>query len=187
MIPRTEKAALSRSTARRGGAFSLIESLVAVTILGTIMLAVVAALSASQGVAFDGQKRILASIACDDLLSELSTLEYDDLPSHDGTTHEVGEMVTLDGVAYPGSFWAIGRSVAVEPSTMSDEQSGATVVGRMVTVTSFDATASLMSAQLFVSDPNVVPDPEEEEEEEEEGAPVKGGGLIGGLLGGLLL
>ncbi len=183
--PRTSIQGRRSRVCRCARGFTLIESLVAITILGTIMLAVVAALSASQGVAFDGQKRILASIACDDFLSELATLSYDDLPPQNGLTQDIGEMATLDGFEYPTSFWAIGRSVAVEQSTMTDDESGAEVQGLLVSVAGFDETATLMTVQLFVADPDVEPEaePEEEEEEEEE----SGGGVskVGGGLGGL--
>lgn len=141
-----------RSGVRAG--FTLLESMVAVVLLGTIMLAVVAALSASQKVAFEGQKRILAAIACDDLMSELATLSYDDLKLKDGTVEPVGEMQTLDGSPYPSSFWTIGRTTTVEPMTMTDSDSGASVEGVLVTVAGMDDAITLIQVQLFVPDPN---------------------------------
>ena len=167
--------------------FTLLESLVAVTLLGTIMLAVVAALSASQKVAFEGQKRILAAIACDDLMSELATLSYDDLKLKDGAVEPVGEMQTLDGVEYPTSFWSIGRTTSVEPTTLNDAESGATVSGVLVTVAGLDEKITLIQIQLFVPDPNPpAPDPEPDPDPAPDpgGGGIIGGGKIGGGGGG---
>lgn len=173
----------ARAEEFRGGrcAFTLLESLVAVTLLGTIMIAVVAALSASQKVALEGQKRILAAIACDDMMSELATLSYDDLRARDGTVEPVGEMRTLDGAAYPDSFWTIGRTTTVEPMTMADEESGASVAGVLVTVAGMDEVITLIQVQLFVPDPNpIVEETGGVEEEPLEGGGTLGGGKIGG-------
>lgn len=187
--------ARGRSTPRGlVGAFTLLESLVAVTLLGTIMLAVVAALSASQSVAFEGQKRILVAIACDDLMSEICTLSYDDAKLRDGTVEGIGQMETLDGVEYPGAFWCLGRSTSVEQTTMSDPESGASVEGILITVAGFDESATLLEISLFMADPNpILPEPEPEPESQpdpEEGGGLEGGGIEGGgktgggLLGG---
>lgn len=169
----------------RPRAFTLLESLVAVTLLGTIMLAVVAALSASQKVAFEGQKRILAAIACDDLMSELATLSYDDLKLKDGTIEPIGELRTLDGVDYPGSFWSLGRTTTVHSSTMTDPESGANVSGLLVTVAANDEYTTLVELELFVADPNPPPPPPDEGGEDLGGGTLGGGEIIGGgTLGG---
>jgi prepilin-type N-terminal cleavage/methylation domain-containing protein len=133
--------------------FSLIEALIASAVLATVVLAVAAGMGASQGVAFDGQKRMLASIAANDLLSELSTVDYADLLNHHGLSQPVGELETLEGAPYPDTFWALGREVEVVHTTMTDGDLSAPVVGAMVTVRVVDSSAVLAEVGLFVAEP----------------------------------
>lgn len=119
-------------------------------VLGLIMLAVATAVASAQQMAFESQKRLLASLAADDLLSEISTLPYDDLSALHNRTDEIGSMRTLDGDAYPGSFWALGRRVSVTETTMEDIDLGISVPGRLVSVWCFDAFADLAHYQVFV-------------------------------------
>jgi hypothetical protein len=114
-------------------------------------LAVATAVATAQQLAFESQKRLLASIAADDLLTEISTLPYDDLSALDNRTDAIGAMETLDGAAYPGDFWALGRRVGVRPETIVDTDTGVSVDGRLVTVTTFDEFADLASYELFVA------------------------------------
>ncbi len=124
-----------------------------VTVLAVVVLAVSAALTASQGVAFEGQKRILAAIAADDLMSELLTLEYDDLRARDGNSQPIGAMTTLDNEQYPDTFWALGRSVVVQTVSLYDETLDVSVDGVMVTVSVIDEGAVLAQAEVFVPEP----------------------------------
>ncbi len=123
-------------------------------VLGLIMLAVATAIGAAQKMAFESQKRLLASIAADDLMSEISTLAYDDLGALNGTTNEIGGMKTLDLEAYPETFWALGRRIDVLPETLMDEASGVSVEGSMITVSCFDEFTDLAIFALFVPDPD---------------------------------
>ena len=133
--------------------FSLMEALLATTVLATLVLAVAAGMGASQRVSFEGQKRMLASIAANDLMSELSTERYADLFPFNGMEQTVGAMETLDGIAYPQTFWALGREVEVVHSTMTDEDLGVAVSGATVTVRVVDKTAVVAEVVLFVADP----------------------------------
>lgn len=137
---------------RRG--FTLMEALLASTVLATLVLAVAAGMGASQKVAFEGQKRMLASIAANDLMSELSTVSYQELFSYNGLSQPVGSMETLDGAGYPQTFWSLGREVSVEHTTMADDDLDVPVPGAMVTVRVLDATAVVAEVSLFVSDPS---------------------------------
>ncbi|MBL0927255.1 MAG: prepilin-type N-terminal cleavage/methylation domain-containing protein [Phycisphaerales bacterium] len=141
----------SPSNSRRG--FTLLEALMAATTLGVIVLAVASAISAAQKVGFEGQKRTLAAIAVNDLLSELSTLPYNQLPAKDGMLQPPGEMRSLDGAAYPRAFWAVGRSVTVRSETLTDPSLGVPVRGVRITVEARDDGAALARAELFVPEP----------------------------------
>ena len=144
---------LSRPRDRRAGGFSLLESLIATTILGMLGLALASAMSTAQKLSFEGQQRLLASIAADDMLSELSTIEYASLDTYDGRSEPTGLMTTLDGAAYPDSFWSIGRNVTVAPETIYEETLEISIDGKMITVTTTDGEADLASYQLFVPEP----------------------------------
>lgn len=124
-------------------------------VLGLIMLAVATAIGTAQEMAFESQKRLFASIGADDLLAEIATLPYDDLPALNGRRSVVGGMTSLDGDEYPDTFWPLGREVTVAPETIVDPDSEVSVDGRLVTVACFDDFATLAEYELFVPDPAV--------------------------------
>ena len=78
----TDGAIAVRRANRRG--FTLLESLIAMVILAATVLAVGSAINASSQQSIEGQKQILAAMAADDLLAELSALPYADLINHHG-------------------------------------------------------------------------------------------------------
>ena len=127
-------------------------------VLGLIMLAVATSIGTAQQMAFESQKRLLASIAADDMVAEIATLHYDDLPALNGRSDSVGAMRTLDNEQYPDIFWPLGRRVDVRSETVKDEARGASIDGLMVSVTCFDEWTDLVSYELFVADPD--PEPE---------------------------
>lgn len=145
-------AASSRYRSRRRG-FSLIESLIATTILGVVTLALASAMATAQKLSFEGQKRMLASIAASDLMAEFTTVAYEDLDTYDGRVEETGLMLTLDGHSYPDSFWTIGRRTTVAEETIWQEQLEIAIDGSMITVTTFDSEADLAVVQLFIPEP----------------------------------
>ncbi len=139
---------------RRSGGFSLIESLIAVTILGTVVLAVSVAVTTAQQVAFEGQKRMLAAIAADDILNELVTLDYAVLPTWDGTIQGMGEMTTIDGEAYPEAYWAVGREISVTDEDVYDEGLEVTVRGRRIVVAVTDEFGVIGTVETWVAEPS---------------------------------
>jgi hypothetical protein len=136
---------------RRG--LTLIESLIASGILLMSVLALTTAIAAGQASAIEGQKLLLGSMAVDDLLSELWGEPYDNLPNYDETTDPVGSITSLDGEAYPDSFWMLGRRVEVDSLDVKSADTGVIVRGRLLRVTVFDADRDLVSAELFVAQP----------------------------------
>ncbi|MCA9309920.1 MAG: prepilin-type N-terminal cleavage/methylation domain-containing protein [Phycisphaerales bacterium] len=140
-----------RCGGRRG--FSLIESLIATTVLGVITLALASAMATAQKMSFEGQKRMLAAIAASDLVAEFTSLPYDQLAVHDGRSEGVGKLLTLDGHAYPESFWTLGRTTTIEPETIWEETLEISIDGMMITVDTHDSEASLAVMQLFIPEP----------------------------------
>ncbi|MFM9959558.1 MAG: prepilin-type N-terminal cleavage/methylation domain-containing protein [Phycisphaerales bacterium] len=137
----------------RARGFTLLEALVASVILGASVMAVISALSTSQQLAHEGQKRVLGAMACNDLLIEAATLPYANLRTHAGLNQSVGLMQTLDGGTYPASFWALGRTMTIAETTITDTKSGAVVKGVKVIVSAIDEENALCSIEAFFAEP----------------------------------
>jgi hypothetical protein len=138
---------------RAARGYSLIEALVASVLLGVIVLAVMSAVAASQKVAFESEKLMLGSITAGDLMGELVTLPYSDIRLRDGLEQPVGAMATLDGAAYPSTYWALGRRVTVTDQTIMHAPTKAQIKGVRVVVTAFDTGRDVASVETFVPEP----------------------------------
>lgn len=150
---RTTRGDRCRRRRGRGRGFSLLESLLAVCVLGVVVGAVISAVATSHKLAFEGQKRLLAAMAVDDLMIELVTLSYPDLKAKDGAEEKPGQMKTLDQAGYPASFWSIGRTITVKEEVLKDQALGTEIKGLRVTVSAGDGSATLAEAETFVPEP----------------------------------
>ena len=133
--------------------FTLLESLFAATVLGVVVIAVISAISTAQKISFEGQKRLLAAMAADDLMIKLATLPYDTLKTKNGLEQGVGAMETLDGEPYPDSFWSVGRQVSVSEKLISQDDLQVKIKGLEVIVTAVDHSADLVRLEMFVPEP----------------------------------
>jgi hypothetical protein len=139
---------------RRGrSAFTLIEALVASTLLGVVVLAVISAVTTSQQMSFEGQKTILAAMAADDLMAELVVLDYNDLKLQDNVDQAIGSLQTLGGSAYTDAAWALGRHVEVTEETLFYGDLGVWVTGLRVIVEVRDEFRALAVIETFVPEP----------------------------------
>ena len=143
----------STSRSRRRGGFTLLEAVIASTVLALTVLAIGAAISASQMNALEGRKAVLGSMVCSDYMSELLTLSYTEIEARSGETLGVGAMTTLDGVAYPDSYWALGRSMTAEEELMEIVELGVTVRGLRIEVLAFDDNRVVASVESFLPEP----------------------------------
>ncbi len=141
----------SRGLCRRG--FTLLEAVIASTVLALTVLAIGAAVSASQMNALEGRKAVLGSMVCGDYMSELLTLSYAEIEARSGETLGVGAMTTLDGVSYPDSYWALGRSMTAEEELMTIAELGVTVRGLRIEVLAFDENRVVASVESFLPEP----------------------------------
>ncbi|MBN4060359.1 hypothetical protein JYT11_00780 [Planctomycetaceae bacterium AH-315-I19] len=123
------------------------------TILSIVVLAVISAMSAAQMQSFEGQKAILAAIAANNHLSELVTLDYADLRAKDGQIENVGALVSIDGVAYPDPFWALGRDVLVKEIVQTVAELSVEITGLRVVVIVRDDARVLAEIETFVPEP----------------------------------
>jgi len=136
-----------------GRGFTLLESLIALVILSATVLAVGAAVNASSQQSIEGQKQILAAMAADDLLSELSALPYAELLAHDGLDQGIGSMETLESAPYPDTYWLVGRTVSVVETMMGTGDLGVEVRGMLITVSAYDENRTLSQIQTFIPEP----------------------------------
>jgi len=132
---------------------TLLESLIATTILSVVVLAVAAALNASQKLAFEGRQRVMGVNAADDLMIELMTVPYAQIKNYHGLDQAPGEMLTIDGESYPASYAVIGRSVEVVSENITEPGLGITVAGVMITVRSDDGKHTLAEISAFRPEP----------------------------------
>ncbi len=141
-----------RGSHRRG--YTLLEALMASSILFAVVVAVISALTAGQQHALEAHQRIASTLAVDDLLGRISIVPYESLPSWDGYTEAVGEMTDLKGKSLPEAFIMLGREVNITTSVREIEELGINVRGRTITVTGFD-TSSRTVAQVsrFIPEP----------------------------------
>ncbi len=148
-------AGAARRLIRRGscGGFTLLESLVATTLIGVIVIAVISAVMTAQKLSFEGQKLILASMAADDLMLELVTLPYNELQGKDGLIQAPGSIAALDGGVYPSTYWAIGRAVTVKNKSITDPTLGVMISGLEVIVVAQDEFRPLATLQTFIPEP----------------------------------
>lgn len=139
---------------RRAQGFTLLESLIAATLMGVVVLAVITGIVSAQQVSLEGQKRILASMAADDLMLEMTTLPYINLQGLNGFEQTLGALESLDGEPYPGTFWALGRRVAAEQTTYDEPRLGVTIRGMRMSVTVFDEFTDLLTIETFIPEPS---------------------------------
>lgn len=145
-----------RLLSERGGyrhGFTLLEAVIASTVLALTVLAIGSAISASQMQSLEGRKAVLGSMICSDYMSELLTLSYADIEARSGETLAVGAMTSLDGVAYPDSYWPLGRSMTAEEELFEIVELGVTVRGLRIEVLTFDNKRVVASVESFLPEP----------------------------------
>lgn len=138
---------------KRPRAFTLLEAVIASAVLALTVLAIGAAISAAQMQALEGRKSVLAAMACSDYMSELMTLPYADIEARSGELTPVGQLDTLDGVAYPEPYWALGRSMTAEEELMEVPGLAVMVRGLSIEVQVFDDNRVVATAEAFLPEP----------------------------------
>ncbi len=143
----------TRPRGRSRSAFTLLEALMASTVLTIIVLAIASSITTAQQMAFEGQKRMLAAMVVDDLMTELLTLPYDDIRPYHGMREPLGAMETIDGDVYPDAYWSIGRDVSVRETIVYDEGTDTQVRGLQIEVSARDEAVVLASVEMFLPEP----------------------------------
>ncbi|MHC4947249.1 MAG: hypothetical protein ACYTG1_03170 [Planctomycetota bacterium] len=123
-------------------------------ILLVVVTAVSSAVVAGQQHAFEARQRIAGTLAAEELMGRLGTVDYADLPAWHGFTEMPGTMTDSTGLPYPESFDAVGRLVTVTASWAPITSFSFRVLGREVRVRSVDRGGrTLADITRFVPEP----------------------------------
>jgi prepilin-type N-terminal cleavage/methylation domain-containing protein len=137
---------------RRG--FTLLETMMAASILLLVVMAVSSAMTAAHQHAYEAQQRIAGSLAAEELMNRLMTVEYSALPSWHRYREPVGKMTDIAGEMLPEAFSGVGREVSVSTVMRLLPGVDVNVRGRNVTVRTFDhGDRTLTSICRFVPEP----------------------------------
>ncbi|MCH6550731.1 MAG: prepilin-type N-terminal cleavage/methylation domain-containing protein [Planctomycetes bacterium] len=134
--------------------FTLVEVMMAVSILLVVVVSVTAAVTAGQQHAFEAHQRIGGTLAAEALLARLLREDYDALGAFDGYTEPVGAMSDAAGDSLPGTFRMVGRSVRVTTTMQTIDSLGVNVRGRTIHVEAFNAKNRILAEiTMFFPEP----------------------------------
>lgn len=123
-------------------------------ILLGVVVSVTAAITAGQQHSYEAQQRIAGTLAAEELIGRIVSVEYTTLPSWDGHIENVGSMVDMNGQPMPDIFGAVGREVQVTTTVRELKDLGVKIEGRDVQVRAFDSTdRTLAELTTFVPKP----------------------------------
>lgn len=133
---------------------ALLEVMIAVGLLMVAVASITTAIVAGQQQSLAAKTSIIASVAAESLLSQISQEPWDSIDSWHGYTEEVGTIVDPTGMSISGDWDSIGRNVSIAESDMFIEPLQIFIVGRKVTVITFDQDhQTLISLERFIPEP----------------------------------
>lgn len=162
-------------TTRRVRGFSLIEVLIATSILSFATIAIVEAVTAGQAVTLDALHRARADALAESLLEEVLSKPYadpdgdagfgpdagettrgdfDNVDDYHGYLESAGALADHAGTVYPGGYQAFDRSVSVVAMTNSVASLGGDHTGVQVTVTVSESGGRTWVVERFVPEPS---------------------------------
>ncbi|MEM1211901.1 MAG: prepilin-type N-terminal cleavage/methylation domain-containing protein [Planctomycetota bacterium] len=155
-------------------AFTLIEVLIASTILAFVTLAVVNAIAAGQQQTIaaldDGRTAALAEATLEEVLAlpytdpdgdttigpdsgESTRSDFDALDDYHGWSQAANSITDPGGTNYPDTFQSLQRAVTVIDQTQSIAALGGDHTGRLITVTVTDPGGRTVTLQRFIAQP----------------------------------
>ena len=113
--------------------FSLVESLIALSILALVFTAIASAIGAGTASAGETRSRVTATLAAEELLAEVLAEDWDDLTDWHGFSEPVGAGRATDGQTTPPSG-NMSRSALVIDEVRLLEPAGIEVPGRIIVI-----------------------------------------------------
>ena len=155
IFDRERRIATPRKTKGARG-FSLIESVLALSILAITFTAIASAIGAGTSSALEQRDQVTATLATEELLAEILAEDWNDLPSWNGFAAAPGESLAPDGKESPSRV-RIWRSATITDHTMELEPAGRQLEGRMVQIITRSLEGRiLVSVERFVPEPDAV-------------------------------
>jgi prepilin-type N-terminal cleavage/methylation domain-containing protein len=138
----------------RNRGFTLLECMMAVSILLTVVMAVTSAITSGQQHAYEAQQRVAAAMAADELLGRITCDAYANIGLWNNYNEPVGQMKDLANQAMPGVFAGIGRRATVSATLITASAMSIKVRGVTVRVVAFDrGNRTLADVSRFVPEP----------------------------------
>jgi hypothetical protein len=137
---------------RRG--LALLEVMIAVGILTFAVTAISSAIVSGQQHSIEAREKIVASIATESLLSQLSQEPWETMNLWHGYTEEVGTISDPTGASIGGDWERIGRSVSIIDSEVLIESLQVYIIGRTIEVKTFTVDGRVLSTiERFIPEP----------------------------------
>ena len=137
---------------RRG--LALLEVMIAAGLLAFSVAAITTAIVAGQKQSAAARASIVATVAAESLLSQVSQEPWETIDSWHGYTEDIGTIVDPTGSPIGGDWDSIGRRVSIAESDVYIDSLEVFIVGRTITVTAFsDQGLVLTSVERFISEP----------------------------------
>jgi hypothetical protein len=116
--------------------------------------AVAMALGGGRQHALEAKDQLQAGLAAEALMAEILAADYADIITYNGHDEAPGAMVTFDDVAYPESFYRIGRRAAVVETLVMVGSLGAKIKGMDIAVEAYDEDGRvILTLSRFVPEP----------------------------------
>ena len=126
----------------------------ATSILVGAVFAVTTAITAGQQHSIEARKNIAAALAAEALLGKMVATPYNELNQFNGLSEENGNLIAIDGNALPASFDGLARYATVSAMSLSVDDLGVIIQGKMLTVWIEDSKQrSLIELTRFVPEP----------------------------------
>jgi hypothetical protein len=143
---------VQQTNARRG--IALLEVMIAVGILTFAVSAITSAIVAGQQHSLEAREKIIASIAAESLLSQLSQEPWETMDTWHGYTEEVGTISDPTGASLEGDWNRIGRNVTVIDSEILVDSLQVYIVGRTIVVNTFARDGRILTTvERFIPEP----------------------------------
>lgn len=137
---------------RRGVA--LLEVIIAAGLLAFSVASISSAIVAGQKQSTAARKSIVATVAAESLLSQLSLEPWETIDSWHGYIEDVGTIADPSGSPIGGDWDSIGRRVSIAETNVYIDMLEVFIVGRTITVTAFSENGDdVTSVDRFITEP----------------------------------
>ena len=134
---------------------ALIEVIIAVGILTVAVAAITSAVLAGQQQSMAARTKIVAAVAAESLMAQISTDGWEQLEVWHGHEEPIGAITDPTGMIVNGDFELIGRKVNVADTEVFIEPLEVYVVGKTITVTCFESeNDALLTLERFIPEPS---------------------------------